>query len=97
VGAIVGGFFLAQTHTPAQPSRSVSVLATPAATASGASITTGRQVSMMSRHPQSERATVPSPSTYSVDGGVLSYIDYAGQRIAIGRHDDLIAEDPPSD
>lgn len=96
-GAILGGFFMAQPRTPAPQSVPGSGLTTPAATESGASSTIGRQVSMVSRHPQGERATFPSPSWSAVDGGVLTYLDYNGQRIAIGLHDDLVAEDPPSD
>lgn len=95
--AILGWFLLAQVQTPAYPSGPVSGLTTPAATAAGATSATYRPVSVVSRRPNGERPTFPSPSSYSEDGGVLSYLDYSGQRIAIGLHDDLISGDPPSD
>lgn|GEM_PF-3468264 len=96
-GAIVGGIFFAQAQTPAQLSGPVSEPTAPAATASGSPGTEGRQVSTTSRHPQGERASFRSPPSHSVDGGVLTYLDYSGHRIAIGLHDDLVVEGAPSD
>ena len=96
-GAIVGGFFLAQPRTPAAQPGPVNGRAAPAATASSAPSSIARQVSIVSRHPQGERATFSLPSSFSVEDGVLTYLDYNGQRIAIGLHDDLIVEDAPSD
>lgn len=96
-GAIVCGFFLAQPRTPAPQHGPVSGLATPAATAAGAPSLIGRQVSMVSRHSEGVRPTLASPPSSAFDGGVLTYLDYNGQQIAIGLHDDLVAGDPPSD